>query len=48
MSLTRAGKDKLAHIRNDEESLCGKLINYQSTKGCEICDKCIDVAGKSK
>jgi|GEM_PF-5250283 hypothetical protein len=58
MSLIRAGKDigkgrvkpdRMAHIRSGKTlySNCGKLMDSEtSVKGCKLCDKCIDAAGR--
>jgi hypothetical protein len=47
--LIRAGKDKLAHIRRGLScyTKCGKTNRFDwSIKNCELCDKCMEEAGK--
>ena len=45
--LVRATKGKFVHIpRNNGKTLCGKEVSYKSTKGCEVCGKCLKLAGE--
>ncbi len=43
--LVKVSRNRLAHIRKPgtEETWCGKPVSLSgSTKGCELCDECLD------